>query len=218
MPTTTLTPTSRAQQIRGAGAWCLAGGLLGIVEGIVTLAWPHQSTEEWFRYPHNEFWFVIFELAYAFQHVLLVAGGVALLWLPTVRASRTALIATRVAVTGLAILVVTELSAIALYNQRNDSPLATAISTSFMLPTLLIGGGFTVAGIALIRQRGADWAGARWLPAAVLAPGAYTFVVFIPAINGSDFVARLGISGWMLLFAVLGYGLTRLEGRGASQP
>ncbi|MGH8893505.1 MAG: hypothetical protein ACRDWY_09410 [Actinomycetes bacterium] len=211
MHTNTVTPDSRALQIRRAGAWCAAGGLLGIVEGIVTLSWPHQSTGEWFRYPHSEFWFVIFELAYAFQHVLLIAGGIALLWLPAVRASRTALIAARVAVAGLALLVVTELSAIALYDQRIDSPLATAIATSFMLPTLLIGGGFTVAGIALMRQR-RDRAGARWLPVAVLAPGAYTFLVFIPLITtAADFVARLGISGWMLLFAVLGYALTRFD-------
>jgi hypothetical protein len=153
-------------------------------------------------------WFVVFELAYAAQHVLLVAGGAALLWLPGVRASRVARIATRAAVAGLILLVLIELSAISLYNSRTDDVLATVISSLFMLPTLLIGGGLTVAGVALLRQGHALWEGARWLPAAVLAPGVYTFVVFIPAINGPDFVARLGISGWMLLFAVLGYVLT----------
>lgn len=218
MLTTPLTTVSTTRRVRRAGAWCLGGGLLGIAGVLVTLAWPHQVTEEWFSYPFDAFWFVIAELAYAVQHALLVAGGVALLWLPTVRASRAARIATRVAVAGLVLLVVTELSALCLYDQAMDSSLTTVVTSLFTLPTLLIGVGFTVAGVALIRQRGADWAGAQWLPAAVLAPGVYTFVVFIPAINGPDFVARLGIGGWMLLFAVLGYGLTRLEGRGGSQP
>lgn len=218
MPTTALTSVSATRRVRRAGAWCLVGGLLGIAGVIVTLAWPHQVTEEWFSYPFDAFWFVIAELSYAAQHALLVAGGVALLWLPTVRASRAARIATVVAVAGLVLLVVTELSALSLYDQAMDSSLTTVITSLFTLPTLLIGVGFTVAGVALIRQPGADWAGAQLLPAAVLAPGVYTFVVFIPAINGPDFVARVGIGGWMLLFAVLGYGLTRLESCGGSQP
>jgi len=216
--TTQLTSVSTTRRVRRAGAWCLGGGLLGIAGVIVTLAWPHQVTDEWFRYPFDVFWFVIAELSYAVQHALLVASGVALLWLPTVRASRVARIAALVAVAGLVLLVVTELSALSLYDQAMDSSLTTVITSLFTLPTLLIGVGFTVAGVALIRQRGADWAGAPWLPAAVLAPGVYTFVVFIPAINGPDFVGRVGIGGWMLLFAVLGYGLTRLESRDGIQP
>lgn len=217
MPTTptTATTVSTTRRVRRAGAVCLGGGLLGIVEGAITLSWPHQVTEDWFAYPFDTFWFVIAELAYALQHALLVPGAVALLWLPTVRASRTAWIATRVAAAGLALLVVTELSALSLYDQAMDSSLTTIITSLFTIPTVMIGGGFTVAGVALIRQRGADWAGAPWLPIAVLAPGVYTFLVLIPALNQSDFIGRLGISGWMLLFAVLGYGLTRLEGHGA---
>ena len=215
--TTSPTTVSTTRRIRHAGAWCLGGGLLGIAEGIVTLSWPKQVTEEWFAYPFDTFWFVIAELAYSVQHALLVPGAVALLWLPTVRASRAARIATWVAAVGLVLLIVTELSALSLHDQAMDSSLTTIITSLFAIPTLLIGAGFTVAGVALIRQRGADWAGARWLPVAVLAPGVYTFVVLIPALNQSDFVGRLGISGWMLLFAVLGFGLTRLEGRGASR-
>jgi hypothetical protein len=223
MPITQPSPTSTVsttRRIRLAGAWCFGGGLLGIAEGVVTLSWRPQVTEEWFSYPFDTFWFVIAELAYAVQHALLVPGAVALLWLPTVRASRAALIAARVAAAGLVLLIVTELSALSLHDQAMDSSLTTIITSLFAIPTLLIGAGFTVAGVALIRQRQrvADWAGAQWLPVAVLAPGAYTFVVLIPALNKSDFVARLGISGWMLLFAVLGYGLTKLEGRGTSRP
>ena len=56
--------------------------------------------------------------------------------------------------------------------------------------------------------------GIFWLPAAVLAPGVYVFTLFIPLINQSDFIARLGIGGWMLSFAVLGYALTQLEDHG----
>lgn len=214
MSATMLLPVSSARRVRRLGAWCLGGGLLGAAEGVITLAWPHQVTEERFSYPFDAFWFVIAELSYAVQHLLLVAGGVALLRLPVVSASRAARIATRVAVTGLVLLVVAELSALALYDAALDSTVATVIATSFMLPVLLIGVGFTVAGVALIRQGAAGRAGVRWLPAAVLAPGVYVFTLFIPLINQSDFIARLGIGGWMLSFAVLGYALTQLEDHG----
>lgn len=128
MTTTPLTAVPIDRRICRAGAWCLLGGLLGVGQVAVTLAWPHQVTEARFSYPFDSFWFVVAELTYAAQHALLVAGGVAMLWLPT----------------------------------------------------------------------------------AVLAPGAYVFLVFIPAVNGPDFVGRLAIAGWMLLFAVLGYGLTKV--------
>jgi hypothetical protein len=196
-------------QVRRAGALCLGGGLLGVVEGIITLSWSPQVTAERFSYPFDEFWFTIAELAYAFQHVLLVAGGVALLWLPVVRASRAARIATRVAVVGLVLLVVAELSALSLYDAAMDSSLTTVITSLFTLPIVLIGVGLTVAGVALLRRGAAGGARARWLPAAVLAPGVYVFVALAPTVNAPDPVGRLGIGGWMLLFAVLGYALIR---------
>jgi len=40
--------------------------------------------------------------------------------------------------------------------------------------------------------------------------GVYVFVPLTPAIMGTFTAGRLGIGGWMLLFAVLGFGLTRL--------
>jgi hypothetical protein len=218
MPATQLTPFRTDRRVRRAGAWCLGGGLLGVAEVLATLAWSPQVTPDRFSYPFDAFWFVIAELCYVVQHVLLVAGGVALLLLPTVRASRAARIAIRVAAAGLALLAAAESSTLSLYDAAMDSSSTTVITSLFMLPTLLIGGGFTVAGVALLRQAAADGAGMRWLPAAVLAPGAYTFAVFIPAINGPDVVARLAIGGWMLLFAALGYALTHPEGRGARRP
>jgi hypothetical protein len=196
-------------RLRRAGALCLAGGLLGVVEGIVTLSWSPQVDEERFSYPFDEFWFVVAELAYAFQHALLVAGGVALLWLPAVRASRVARVAARTAVAGLVLLVVAELSALSLYDAAMDSTSTTVITSLFTLPIMLIGVGFTVAGVALLRQAAAGGPGARWLAAVVLAPGAYVFVVLVPTVNQPDPVGRLGIGGWMLLFAVLGHALVR---------
>ena len=211
MTTTTATRAPLVTSIRRAGAWCLGGGLLGAAEGCVTLAWPHQVSDDRFSYPFNALWFFVAEASYALQHMLLIPGGLALLSVPAVRASATARIASQAAVAGLVLLVVMELSSLSLYDAAKDSTLTTVITTLFLLPVMLIGVGLTVAGVALLRRGTAGWAGARWLPFAILAPGAYVFLVLGPTMEAPDPVGRLSIGGWMLTFAVLGYGLTRLD-------
>ena len=66
-----------------------------------------------------------------------------------------------------------------------------------------------------MRRGTAAWTGAPWLPALVLLLGLFVFVPLTPAIMGElggAFVSgRLAIGGWMLLFSVLGYVLTRIE-------
>jgi len=215
MTTTASTRTPRVKSIRRAGAWCLGGGLLGAAEVLVVLAWSPQVPDDRFSYPFNSLSYLVAEASFVLQHMLLVPGGLALLSLPAVRASATARIATWAAVTGLVLLVIMELSTLSLYEAARDSTLATVIATLFLLPVLLIGVGLTAAGVALLRRGTAGWTGARWLPAAVLAPGVYVFVALAPTMNGPDTVGRLGIGGWMLLFAVLGYGLTRIDSRDA---
>jgi len=215
MTTTASTRTPIVKSIRRAGAWCLSGGLLGAVEVLVVLAWSPQVSDERFSHPFSSPWYFVAEVSFALQHMLLVLGGLALLSLPAVRASATARIATQAAVAGLVLLVIMELSTLSLYEAAKDSTLATVIATLFLLPVMLIGVGLTAAGVALLRRGTAGWTGARWLPAAVLAPGVYVFVALAPTVNAPDPVGRLGIGAWMLLFAVLGYGLTRIDGRHA---
>ena len=78
---------------------------------------------------------------------------------------------------------------------------------------MLIGSGFTVAGSLCFARKGPAGRGRR-LPGAVLAPGVYIFVALVPTVNAPDPIGRLGIGGWMLLFAVLGYALTQLNDHG----
>jgi hypothetical protein len=76
---------------------------------------------------------------------------------------------------------------------------------------MLIGIGLIVAVVAVLSRGTAAWTGPPWLPALVLAVGVYVHVPMTPAIMGSFAADRLGIGGWMLLFAAFGYGLTRMN-------
>ncbi len=215
MSTTMINPTSTQQSVRRAGAWCLGAGLLGAAQGLAMLAWSPQVSENRFSYPFTGLGFGIAQLSFFLQHLPLIVGVAVLLRLPAVRSSRTARVATSAAAVGLALLTVNELVTISAYDTATDSSHATLVENLYGPPVIIIGVGLLVAGIALMRQGTGAWAGARWLPALVLALGIYVFVPLTPAIMGPFTAGRLGIAGWMLLFAALGYGLTRLEHRDA---
>jgi len=210
MSTTTRTPTTTSRSVRQAGVWCLGAGLVGAAQAIIMLAWSPQVSDDRYSYPFTGLGFVVAQASFFLQHLPLVLGVVAILRLPAARASRTARIATGAAAVGLMLLAVNELITIAAYDAATDSSLATLVNNLYGPPVILIGAGLLVAGIALLRQGTARWVGARWMPALVLVLGVYVFVPLSPAIMGTFTAGRLGIGGWMLLFGVLGFGLTRL--------
>ncbi|MEJ7832088.1 MAG: hypothetical protein WKF79_04185 [Nocardioides sp.] len=210
MSTTTRTPTTTSRSVRRAGAWCLGAGLVGAAQAIIVLAWSPQVSDARYSYPFTGFGFVVAQTSFFLQHLPLVLGVAALLWLPAVRASRTARIGIGTAAVGLVLLTAMELITIAAYDAATDSSLATLVTNLYGPPVILIGAGLLVAGIALLRQGTARWVGARWMPALVLLMGVYVFVPLTPAIMGTFTAGRLGIGGWLFLFAIFGYGLTRL--------
>ena len=210
MSTITRTPLTTSRSVRRAGVWCLGAGLVGAAQAIIMLAWVPQVSDNRYSYPFTGFGFVVAQASFFLQHLPLVLGVVAILRLPAARASRTARIATGAAAVGLMLLAVNELITIAAYDAATDSSLATLVNNLYGPPVILIGAGLLVAGIALLRQGTARWVGARWMPALVLVLGVYVFVPLSPAIMGTFTAGRLGIGGWMLLFGVLGFGLTRL--------
>ena len=65
-----------------------------------------------------------------------------------------------------------------------------------------------LAGTAV--RRGARWTG--WRGLAVLVTGISVFVPMTPAPMGPFVLARLAITGWMLLLAALGYALWKADG------
>jgi hypothetical protein len=75
------------------------------------------------------------------------------------------------------------------------------------LATVAIGVGLVAAGVAVLRAR--VWSGRhRFVP---LALGVWVFVPMLPALLAPFVAARLAITGWMLLFALLGVALVREE-------
>lgn len=214
MSTTTLTHTTTSPSVRRAGVWCLGAGLIGAAQAAVLLAWSPQVTDDRYSYPFTGVGYAVAQTSFFLQHLPLVAGVAVLLTLPALRASRTARVAVSTAVVGLVMLAAMELIAVLARDEATDSSTETLVNNLYGPPVVIIGAGLVVAGIALLRRGTAGWAGARWLPVLVLLLGVYVFVPLTPAIMGSFVAGRLGIGGWMLLFAGFGYGLMRLANDG----
>jgi cell division protein FtsW (lipid II flippase) len=111
----------------------------------------------------------------------------------------------------MALLAVQELVAISAARESLTSDRAQLVNALYSVPVLLLAVALITAGVVALRAPRSAWEDARWLPLLVLVTGVYVLVPLTPALAGPFVAGRLGIGGWMLLFAVLGYGLTRLR-------
>jgi len=194
-----------------AGGICLVGGIVGAAQAVVMLVVSPAVSDDRYSYPFDSTGYAVAQSSFFVQHLLLLVGVVALLGLPTVRSSRGAQIGTWIGLAGMIGLTVAELVAISAHETAVGSDHAALVDAVYGIVVPLSGLGFLVAGIALLRGSRDPWAGAGWLPLLVLVIGLFVFVPMTPAIIASYDAARIAIGVWMLLFAALGLGLTRVS-------
>ncbi len=190
------------------GRWCLATSVIGIAQGAVVLAWPHQVDSSRYSFPFTANGYVIAQATFFLQHLPLVVAVFAVAALPAVRRTKLAHRALVVATAGLGLLALMELIAMSAATTANDSTLGITISSLYTIPVLLTGGGLLVAGTVLLRRRALG----PILRCTLIALGAFVFVGLGPAMATDSFVAgRLAIMAWMVLFAALGWMMQRPE-------
>lgn len=187
---------------RRGGRLCLWAGLLGAASGVFLAVVPPAVDEDRYSYPLTAAGFVLIQCWFVVQHLGLIAGLVALGRSGAAGARRLGL---RLAIGGLALLTVTEALAIGAADSAYPTSRTDLLDAAYGVSVTLAGIGLIFLGIAIVRAR--CWSGrSRWLP---LATGIYVFVPMFPAMFGGFVAARLAITGWMLLFALLGWTLAR---------
>ena len=169
-------------------------------------------SDDRYSYPFDSTGYAVAQSSFFAQHLFLLVGVLALLGLTAVRASRGARVGSWIGLIGMIGLTIAELVAISGHETAVGSDHASAIEAVYGIVVPLSGLGFLVAGIALMRGSRDPWAGASSVPPLVLVIGVSSFFVpMTPAIIASYDAARIAIGVWMLLFAALGLGLSRIE-------
>lgn len=185
---------------RTIGNLCLGAGLLGAASGLYLTLVDPVVADDIFSYPLSADGFALIQIWFFVQHLPLLAG---ILALP--RKGMWARRGVMVAAAGMALLAVTELWAITEAESTYPSSATDPLDASYGVASMLCALGLIVAGIAVLRD--GPWTGwRRWVP---LATGVWAIVPMTPMIMAGFVPARLGITGWMLLFAALGWALVR---------
>ena len=193
--------------VSGAGAACLAAGILGAASGVLLAVYPAQVSEDMFSYPLAAGGFTVLQVWFFVQHVGLLAGIVALAGAGVMAPGRSARWGTVLGAAGMALLAVTELIAIGARNSTYPGDGTGLLDALYGTSSVAVGVGMILAGVAV--RRGGRWIG--WRGAVVLVAGIFVFVPMMPALVGPFILARLAITVWMLLFAALGYALWRVD-------
>lgn len=202
------------EQRRHFGRICMWAGIIGGVQAIVLATAPARVDDDRFSYPFDVAGHALAQTSFFAQHLGLLVGLAALCSLPAARAQRSTRLGLRAATVGMLLLAVMELVAIAPADEPATSSLAELVSALYSVPVLLLGVGLLIGGIGLARHTSPthpNWS--RWIPAAI---GAWVFVPLTPALMGSFIAGRAAIGSWMLLFALLGWTLSREHGEGES--
>lgn len=193
-----------------AGGVCLAAGILGAASGIFLAVYPGQVSEDMFSYPLTADGFTVIQIWFFVQHLGLAAGIAALTGAAVMAQGCSARWGTRLAVSGMTLLAVTELVAITARDSTYPGDGTGLLDVLYGVSSVAAGVGLILAGLAVRRQ--GRWTG--WRGVVVLVAGIFVFVPMMPALVGPFVLARLAITVWMLLFASLGYALWTQRGAG----
>jgi hypothetical protein len=190
-----------------AGALCVAAGTLGAASGIFLAVYPAQVSEDMFSYPLTAGGFTVIQVWFFVQHLGLLAGIAALARAAVMAPGRRGRWGTGLAVSGMALLAVTELIAITARDSTYPGEDTGLLDVFYGASSVAVGVGLILAGIAV--RNGGRWTG--WRGLVVLVTGIFVFVPMMPALMGPFILARVAITVWMLLFAALGYALWKAD-------
>ncbi len=194
-----------APRVRWLATVCLVASLLGAASAVAMLTWPPMVPEDRYSYPFDAVWHTVFQLFFAVQHLGLLAGIIALGHVARRLPGRRTRAGVTVSALGMVTLTAAELLNITAAHAAVGSTRADLASAAYGPAMILVGVGFLVAGVGVVRSRLLTGWG-RWVP---LALGAYVFVVLFPAVFGPLVAGRLAIGAWMLGFAALGVAVRR---------
>lgn len=195
----TVPQSEHASFVRLAARLCLIGAVVGVVSALVTGFVPPAVADDRYSYPYTPKGFVVAQLVFLSNHVLLLIGILGLARSGAAGPGGLGRSGLRIAVAGMGLLSLCEVRALTLLNVGFPSPPTDFLDIFFGIASMMIGAGLVMAGVSVARA--GRWTG--WHRFTPLACGAAVFVIVMPALFGPFLAGRLAIGTWMLLFAAL---------------
>ena len=195
--------TAGSSFVKTAGLLCLVGAVIGVISGLVTAFIPPAVSSDWYSYPYTPMGFLVAELVFILNHVLLLVG---ILGLARSGAAGSGLLGRAgvwISLVGMAALTLCEVGAMTFVTSRYPSAGTDVLDMSYGVASILIGIGLTLGGVAVARA--GEWTG--WRRFVALICGVAVFVIVIPGVFGTFLAGRLAITVWMVMFTALGWAL-----------
>ncbi len=189
--------------VKTAGLLCLVGAVIDVISALVTAFIPPAVSFDRFSYPYTPTGFLLAQLVFMSNHVLLLVG---ILGLARSGAAGTGLlgrVGVWISLVGMAALTLCEVWAMTFATSPYPGPGTDVLHTSYGAASILIGVGLVLAGVAVARA--GEWTG--WRRFVPLICGVAVFVIVIPGVFGPFLAGRLVLAIWMLMFAALGWAL-----------
>lgn len=193
----------RSPLVRTAGLLCIAGGVVGAIGGVVTATIAPAVEVDRYSYPYTPTGFLVAQLVFILNHVLILAGVAGLARSGAAGTGRLGRSGLWIAAMGWVALTLCEVRAMTLANSPYPAPSTDVLDGAFGMASILIGVGLVLAGIAVVSAN----VFSGWYRYITLACGVAVFVMVIPGILGGFLAARIVLTVWVLMLAALGYAL-----------
>src|SRR5919202_3859347 len=142
------TSTAESSFAKKAGLLCLIGAVIGVISGLVTTFIPPAVSSNWYSYPYTPSGFLVAQLAFILNHLLLLVGILGLARSGTVGSGLLGRVGVHISVVGMTALTLCEISAMTLATSAYPTPSTDFMDTSYGVASILIGVGLVLAGIA----------------------------------------------------------------------
>lgn len=185
--------------VNTAGLLCL----VGVISALVTAFIPPAVSSEWYSYPYTPRGFLLAQIVFMSNHVLLLVGILGLARSGVAGIELLGRVGLWISVVGMAALTLCEVGAMTLATSSYPSPGTDFMDMAYGVASILIGVGLTLAGLAVVRA--GEWTG--WRRFVPLICGVAVFIIVIPGVFGPFLAGRLVLAVWMLMFAALGWAL-----------
>ena len=195
-----------SRNVYAMGTACVASGVIGVLLGAFTLAYPVAVSADVWSYPFPYGVALALGFLLAVTHLLTLAGFAGIRILANGRFGRWVPTGLWIAIAGFAVLAVSEVAGGFIGDKPVDSDAAAVVATAFGVGSLMTAVGALLSGTLLIRRRAWQRVGA-W---AMTASGVTMAALVTPAnISGGITFRMISLILWSACFIPLGIVLTR---------